>query len=540
MKKRVVVDSDDESDYDAYHGSNDVTDKLEQRVKFLAHQARLREKEAKRHASMARVGELVQDGSVADALLPALVRHLAALRALACTCQAWRAKVRTHFASLAQLDLRRHDMLEGNAAFVFGPLLAHRPDIHVAWLREDDDDGSRRGGYCVLKGMKNWLDRRRRHGKWVLSKYGASQLVMFFMSRAVAKMPELRLVLPREDEHARKHPISFTCGQLSSLKFCNPEGTGGRVGEFKMVQNQLARPAFDIVAGCHLVAALEALTGPVWLQNADLDLSYLHLDDEGARTVALKMRKNAPPKRICLAHTMSRDGSWGMLGVMGKRQSSDDKARVDLSRLQCLLIQGGRLWEREPLLALHSMLCSLGDASKLTKLDLNDSRMGARGMCTLSEHFQESRALHLLEELILHSNNLGNDGLEYLQDHGRVMPKLRFLDIGHNYIDGRVQVHFVDWIGNKADWPCIERIYMFYNSAPLFKLLEKTCALARARCEWEKLLNHQANWLDDPEASDFDVPQGHSASESSGSDDSFSSEEEESNSDEEEEEDHDE
>lgn len=523
MKKRVVVDSEDSS------GDESWDERVSVRWR-------------RRQESMLRVGELVQDGSVADALLPALVRHLEALRALACTCQVWRAKVRAHFASLAQLDLRRHDMSEGNAAFVFGPLLKHRPDMHVAWLREDDD-GTRRGGYCVLRGMKKWLDRRQRYGKWVLSKYGASQLVMFFMSRAVAKMPELRLVLPRDDEDRRKRPISFTCGQLSSLKFAQLEGTGGHVGEFHMVQNKLARPAFDLVAGCHLIAALEALTKPVWLQNADLDLSYLHLDDEGARTVALKMRKNAPPKRICLAHTMSRNGSAGMLGVLGGRNlSNKHKACVDVSRLQCLLIQGGRLWESVPLLALDSTLRSLGDGSKLTKLDLINSRMGPLGMCTLSTHFKENRALHLLEELILQSNNLGNEGLVYLQQNGWKLPKLRFLDVGHNYLNAREEVNFVSWIGEKARWPCIKRVDLFYNSAPLFKLLEKTCSTARARCEWETLLNHEATWLNDSEASDFDVPHGHSEPESSGSDPSLSEEEEESNisSDEEEEEDHDE
>lgn len=537
MKKRVVVDSEDDwDDYNTYHGSNDVTDKLEQRIKFLAHQERMREREAKHQERRARVGELVQDGSVADALLPALVRHLATLRALACTCQVWRAKVRAHFASLAQLDLRRHDMSEGNAAFVFGPLLEHRPDIHVAWLREDDDGNER--GHCALKGMKNWLDRRRRHGKWVLSKYGANQLVMFFMSRAVAKMPELRLVLPREDENRRKRPYSFTCGQLSSLKFARPN-SDQLVGEFKLVQSTLARPAFDIVAGCHLVAALEALTEPAWLQNADLDLSFLHLDDEGARTVALKMRKNAPPKSICLAHTMSRGGSIGMLGVLGIIElSSKDKARVDVSCLQSLSIHGGRLWERVPLVALDTTLQSLGQDSKLTKLDLTNSRMGAQGMRTLSKHLSAYSALHLLEGLILQSNNLGNDGLEYLQDEGRTMPKLCHLDIGHNYIDARCEVRFVEWIGNKAYWPCIKRVDLFYNSAPLFKLLEKTCAVARARCEWAELLNHKANWLD-PEASDFEIPQGHSASSSASESESDLSEEKDSDSDDEEE-DHDE
>ena len=521
--------------------TDDPEERFQQRMEFKAHQKRMREREAKHLASMARVGELVQDGSVADALLPALVGHLATLRALACTCQVWRAKVRAHFASLAQLDLRRHDMSEGNAAFVFGPLLEHRPDIHVVWLREDDDGNER--GHCALKGMKNWLDRRRRYGKWVLSKYGANQLVMFFMSRAVAKMPELRLVLPREDENRRKRPYSFTCGQLSSLKFARPN-SDQLVGEFKLVQSTLARPAFDIVAGCHLVAALEALTEPAWLQNADLDLSFLHLDDEGARTVALKMRKNAPPKSICLAHTMSRGGSIGMLGVLGIIElSSKDKARVDVSCLQRLSIQGGRLWERVPLVALDSTLRSLGQDSKLTKLDLTNSRMGAQGMRTLSKHLSAYRALHWLEGLILQSNNLGNEGLEYLQDEGRTMPKLVHLDIGHNYIDARYEVRFVEWIGDKARWPCIKRLDLFYNSAPLFKLLEKTCAVARARCEWAELLNREAtNYNDYPEASDFDVPQGHSASGSSASESEsdLSEEEEPNSSDEEEEEDHDE
>jgi hypothetical protein len=202
MKKPVVVDSDDGwDDYNTYHGSNDVTDKLEQRIKFLAHQKRMREREAKRQASMVRVGELAQHGSVADALLPALVRHLEALRALACTCQAWRARVRTHFASLAQLDLRKHDVSEGNAAFVFGPLLERRPDIHVAWLCEDGDGQVK--GSIALRGLKKWMDGRRKCGKWVLSKATAGDLPLFFCSRAVAKMPELRLLLPREDESKR-------------------------------------------------------------------------------------------------------------------------------------------------------------------------------------------------------------------------------------------------------------------------------------------------------------------------------------------------
>lgn len=532
---------------DSYYETDDPWERHQQRTELDAHLERCREQEAKRHASMARAGELLQHGSVADALLPLLVRHLATLRALACTCRAWRAKVRTHFANLAQLELRRHDMSEGNAAFVFGPLLEHRPDIHVAWLREDDD-GSKRGGYCTIWRVKKWLDRRRKRGKWVLSRYGPDQLTMFFVSRAVAKMPELRLVLPREDENlaswegARKRPISFTCGQLSSLEFAQV-GPDGYVGEFEQVRSKLARPAFDIVAGCHLVAALEALTRPAWLQNSDLDLGHLHLDDEGARTVALKMRKNAPPKSISLAYTMSRGGSPGMLGVLGSTKlSAKGKARVDLSCLQSLSIRGGRLWEIQPLRALDSTLQSLGDgfgdASKLTKLDLNNSRMGAWGMRTLSKHLNQSRALHLLEELILHKNNIGNDGLEYLQSQGHTMPQLRFLDIGHNYIDAREELRFVSWVGNEAQWPCIKLIHLFYESAPLFRLLEKTCVQARARCKWAELLNREAGWMNDPEASDFDVPQGHSASESSGSDESFSSEEEESDSDEEEEEDH--
>ena len=533
MKKPVVVDSDDGwDDYNTYHGSNDVTDKLEQRIKFLAHQKRMREREAKRQASMARIGELAQDGSVADALLPALVRHLAALRALACTCQAWRARVRAHFASLKQLDLRKHDVSEGNAAFVFGPLLEHRPDIHVAWLCEDGDGDVK--GSIAMKGLKKWMDDRRKCRKWVISKQAAGDLVLFFCSRAIAKIPELRIVLPRENES--KGPISFTCGDLSSLRFAWSGSEVGGCGKFKMVQNKLARCAFNIVAGCHLVAALEALTEPAWLEKADLDLSYLHLDDEGARTLALKMRKNAPPKSIRLAHTMSRDGSLGMLGVLGKRT----EVRVDLSCLQTLSIQGGRLWERAPFLALDTMLWSLGDPNQLTKLDLNDSRMGAQRMRMLSRHFPGSRPLHSLQELIPYKNNLGNDGLDYFQENARTMPNLRYLDIGNNYVDERVQLNFLNWVAREAEWPRIERIDMFYNSAPLHRLVLKTCDMARARCEWSELLNREGRWMDDPEASDYDVPQGHTTEESSSSDSSSVSDEEEESDSEEEEEDHDE
>ena len=542
MKKPVVVDSDDGwDDYNTYHGSNDVTDKLEQRIKFLAHQKRMREREAKRQASMVRIGNLVQHGSVADALLPALVRHLATLRALACTCQAWRARVRAHFASLKQLDLRKHDVSEGNAAFVFGPLLEHRPDIHVIFVREDDDRQVKES--TAMRGLKKWVDGRRKCGKWVLSTFGAGDLPLFFCSRAVAKMPELRLLLPREDES--KGPISFTCGDLSSLRFAWSDSEAGGCGKFKMVQNKLARCAFNMVAGCHLVAALEALTAPAWLEKADLDLSYLHLDDEGARTLALKMRKNAPPKSIRLAHTMSRDGSLGMLGVLGRTKlSTKDKVRVDLSCLQSLSIQGGRLWERAPFLALDRILWSLGDPNQLTKLDLNDSRMGAQRMRMLSRHFPESRSLHSLQELILYKNNLGNDGLDYFQENARTMPKLRYLNIGNNYVDERVQLNFLNWVAREAEWPRIERIDMFYNSAPLHRLVLKTCDMARARCEWSELLDREGRWMHDPEESDYDVPQGHTTEESSSSDSSSVSdeeEEEESDSDEEEEEeDHDE
>lgn len=537
MKKRVVVDSEDDwDDYDGYHGSNDVTDKLEQRIKFLAHQKRVREREAKRQASMDRVGNLAQHGSVADALLPALVRHLEALRALACTCQAWRAKVRAHFASLVRLDMRKHDQTEGNAAFVFGPLLEYRPDIHLVWLHEDcNGNEQHRSG---IRNAKKWMDRRRKRGKYSLSKYGPDQLTGFFVSRAIAKIPELRLVLPREEEFTRKHSISFTCGQLSSLKFARADILGS-VGEFEQVRSKLARPVFCVVAGCHLLAALEALTTPEWLQDADLNLSFLYLDDEGARTLALKMRKHPPPKSIRLCHTMSKDGSLGMLGILGKRKEEC----VDLTCLQSLSIQYGRLWESAPFLALDTMLGSLGDPNQLTKLDLNDSRMGAQRMRVLSKHFQKSRALHSLQELVLYKNNLGNDGLDYLQENAGTMPKLRYLDIGNNYIDERVQLNFLNWVATEAEWPRIERIDMFYNSAQLHKLTQKTCDMARARCEWAELLNLEARWMDDPEASDYDVRVGHSASESSDSDSSATSEEEESDSSDEEgeeEEDHDE
>ncbi len=541
----AFVNSARMSSYDEYYETDDPWERHQQRMELDAHLARCREQEAKRHASMARAGELAQHESVADALLPALVRHLATLRALACTCRAWRAKVREHFASLAQLQLYRHDVSEGNAAFVYGPLLERRPDLRVTFVHEDDN-GTVRGWTIPRGGLKTWMDNLRRRGKWVLDKEDSGDFATFFESRAVAKIPELRLVLPWESgATSRKRPISFTCEELSTLKFA-PTRSDQLAGKFKLVQSKLARTAFEIIAGCHLVAALEALTGPAWLQNADLDLSFLHLDDEGARTVALKMRKNAPPKSICLAHTMSRDGSLGMLGVLGSRDlSTKDKARVDVSCLQSLSIQGGRLWESVPLRALDSTLRSLGQDSKLTKLDLRNSRMGAQGMRTLSKHLNAYSALHLLEELVLVKNNLGNEGLLFFQDAGLTMPKLRYLDIGHNYIDARYEVRFVQWIGDRAHWPCIKRVHLFYESAPLFKLLEKTCALARARCEWAESLNYQANCLEDPEASDFDVPQGHPASESSSSDASSFSEEEEqeeepNSSDEEEEEDHDE
>lgn len=533
------------SSYDEYSETDDPWERHQQRMALDAHLARCREEETKhRRASMARAGELAQHGAVADALLPALVRHLATLRALACTCRAWRAKVREHFASLVKLQLYRHDVSEGNAAFVYGPLLEHRPDLLVEFVHEANN-GRVLGRTIPRGGSKKWMDILRRRGKWVLDKHDSGDFTIFFQSRAIAKIPELRelhLVLPREDEGRRKRPISFTCGQLSSLKFARP-GADQLAGEFKLVQSKLARTAFEMIAGCHLVAALEALTEPAWLQNADLDLSCLHLDDEGARTVALKMRKNAPPKRICLSHTMSRNGSLGMLGVLadGGYLSMKDKARVDVSCLQCLTIVGGRLWESAPLQALHSTLQSLGQDSRLTKLDLGNSRMGERGMRTLSKHFQTYSALHLLEELILFQNNLGNEGLEHLQEEGRTMPKLRHLEIGNNYIDARYEVRFVEWIGDKADWPCIEKVGLFYESVP--NLLEKTCALARARCGWVELLTRQANWLYDPEASDLDVPQGHStASESSGSvsESSFSEEEEPNSGDEEEEGDRDE
>ena len=540
MKKRVRVDSDSDDNWDnynTYHGSNDVTDKLEQRIKFLAHQKRVREREAKRQASMVRVGNLAQHGSVADALLPALVRHLEALRALACTCQAWRAKVRTHFASLAQLDLRKHDVSEGNAAFVFGPLLEHRPDIDVAWLHEDDDGQVK--GSIAMRGLKKWVDGRRKCGKWVLSKTTAGDLPLFFCSRAVAKMPELRLLLPQENES--RSTYGFTCGNLSSLKVARSDPNNIGAGyKFNQVQNKLARCAFQAVAGCHLVAALEALTELAWLEDAYLDLRYLHLDDEGARTLALKMRKNAPPKGICLDHTMSRGGSLGMLGVLGSTElSTKDKARVDVSCLQSLSIQGGRLWERAPFEALDTMLGSLGEDSKLTQLDLFNSRIGAQRMRVLSRHFRVGRSLHWLQELILYKNNLGNDGLDYFQENARTMPKLRYLAIGNNYVAERVQLNFLNWVANEAEWPRIERIDMFYNSAPLHRLTLKTCDMARARCEWSELLNREGRWMDDPEASDYDVPQGHTTEESSSSDSSSSSddEEEESDSDEEEEED---
>tara|TARA_B100000575_G_scaffold292638_1_gene301597 strand:- start:1292 stop:2863 length:1572 start_codon:yes stop_codon:yes gene_type:complete len=522
------------SSYDEYYETDDPWERHQQRMELDAHLARCREEETKRSASMARAGELVQHGSVADALLPALVRHLATLRALACTCRAWRAKVREHFASLAQLQLYRHDVSESNAAFVYGPLLEHRPDIHVIFVREDDDGKVKES--IAMRGLKKWVDGRRKSGKWVLSTFGAGDLPLFFCSRAVAKMPELRLLLPREDES--KGPISFTCGDLSSLRFAWSDPNLGGCGKFKMVQHKLARCAFNMVAGCHLVAALEALTEPAWLEKADLDLSYLHLDDEGARTLALKMRKNAPPKSIRLAHTMSRDGSLGMLGVLGKRT----EVRVDLSCLQTLSIQGGRLWERAPFLALDTMLWSLGEPNQLTKLDLNDSRMGAQRMRMLSRHFPESRSLHSLQELILYKNNLGNHGLDYLQENARTMPKLRYLNIGHNYVDERVQLNFLNWVAREAEWPRIERIDMFYDpNPPLIRLVLKTCDMARARCEWSELLNRESRWMDDPEASDYDVPQGHTTEESSSSDESVSvsDEEEESDSDDEEE-DHDE
>ena len=516
------------SSYDEYYETDDPWERHQQRMELDAHLARCREEETKRRASMARAGELVQHGSVADALLHALVRHLATLRALACTCRAWRAKVREHFASLAQLQLYRHDVSESNAAFVYGPLLKRRPDLRVIFVHENY---GRVSGYTIPRGgLKKWMDNLRRRGKWVLDKEFSGDFATFFESRAVAKIPELRLVLPRERVTAsRKRPISFTCEELSTYRSTNDYWLGecNHREFFDCVQHKLARSAFEVIAGCHLVAALKALKSPAWLQNLELDLCHIHLDDEGARTVAVEMRKNAPPKRIILHATMSQKGSLGMLGVLAHNRFKHGGAHVDVSCLESLSITEGRLWEPGPYFALCSLL-SRSSLPMLTRLSLCNSRLGARHMADgkFKEAFMERGSLHLLEELNLHANNLGKDGLASLQDCTYRMPKLRKLDIGYNYIPVDEEVRFLHWIGKEAQWPCIQSVLGSPITAT--SIATKTCWLARTRCKWERSLEEKGSYSardseDEPGGTDRE---GHTTDEESGDlSDAMSSEE---------------
>tara|TARA_B100000902_G_scaffold249666_1_gene236249 strand:- start:480 stop:2066 length:1587 start_codon:yes stop_codon:yes gene_type:complete len=466
--------ADDDSYVDSWWNSLSDEVQYETKVKWKRQQQ-------ERRMSKARVASMFVCDSFADGVL-ALPARLFTHRKLACTCKEWAGKVHAHYATMSILELHDEDALEGNAAFVVGPLRTLNRELILRFVFPQ-------GGHCSVH-LNRWMDRHallkdhpledRESESWRVEADGMSFTTAFFLGRAIAALKVATIAIP--SPRLLRYPFKTFTACTALLK--NP-GQTHRIFDSHAAR-RCSTLGFQAIAGCARIAAKARLRTTDWIQNAILDLRDIYLDDEGARWLTLQLYKDftrQPPRVILLDQTLS-PLSLGLLGVL-QDNGCYLWERVDVSKLEELSLVNCRLDEHLRMSALCKCLTRV-TLQRLTTLSLAGARMGPDGMRLLAPHFQSNAHCNKLVELDLSHNRLGRQGLSIFKQYAMYMPMLREIDVTENQVPFVGDRDFLLWVGQTAMWYKIDDIRLDYNVGN-GELRIKAMENSRARCAWSQI-----------------------------------------------------